>query len=128
VRILLDSHAFLWFVWDDPQLSKAAKTAIEEPANRKLLSIASCWEIAIKTGNGKLTLDAPAAHFIPRELTRNGFELLEISLPHATAVETLPQHHKDPFDRLLIAQAQIEGIPIVSVDAAFDPYSVTRIW
>lgn len=66
--------------------------------------------------------------FIPRELSRNGFELLEIALTHATAVETLPQHHKDPFDRLLIVQAPIEGISIVSVDVAFDPYGVTRIW
>lgn len=128
MTLLLDTHAVLWFVWDDPQLSATAKAAIEDPANRKLLSVASCWEIAIKAGIGKLTLDAPAALFIPRELGRNGFDLLPISLPHATAVETLPQHHKDPFDRLLIAQAQIEAIPIVSVDAAFDPYGVTRIW
>lgn len=66
--------------------------------------------------------------FIPRELTRNAMELLEITVAHATAVETLPQHHKDPFDRLLIARARIEGIPIVSVDVAFDPYGVTRVW
>lgn len=85
-------------------------------------------EIAIKAGNGKLTLGALANVFIPRELSRNGFELLEITFAHATAVETLPQHHKDPFDRLLIAQGQIEGIPIVSVDVTFDPYGVTRIW
>jgi PIN domain nuclease of toxin-antitoxin system len=75
-----------------------------------------------------LTLGAPAEVFVPRELTRNGFELLEIALVHATAVETLPQHHKDPFDWLLIAQARIEGILIVSVDVAFDPYGITRIW
>jgi PIN domain nuclease of toxin-antitoxin system len=128
VTLLLDPHAFLWFVWDDPQLSVAAKAAIEGPANRKRVSVASGWEIAIKVGIGKLTLDAPAAVFIPRELAQNGFELLEITLAHATAVETLVQHHKDPFDRLLIAQAQIEGIPIVSVDVSFDPYGVTRIW
>jgi PIN domain nuclease of toxin-antitoxin system len=128
VRVLLDTHALLWFVWDDPQLSATAKAAIEEPANQKLVSVASCWEIAIKTGNGKLMLDAPAAVFLPRELARNGFELLEISLAHVTAVETLPQHHKDPFDRLLIVQAQIESIPLVSVDVAFDPYGLTRIW
>ena len=128
MKLLLDSHAFLWFVWDDPQLSATAKAAIEDPANRKLVSVASGWEIAIKAGNGKLMLGAPAEVFVPRELARNGFELLEIALAHATAVEMLPQYHKDPFDRLLIAQAQIEGIPIVSVDAAFDPYGITRIW
>jgi PIN domain nuclease of toxin-antitoxin system len=77
---------------------------------------------------GKLRLNAPAAVFIPRELAHNGFELLEITLAHAAGVEVLPQHHKDRFDRLLIVQAQIEGIRIVSVDAAFDPYGVTRLW
>jgi len=128
VTILLDTHAFLWFVWDDPQLSVTARAAIKDPANRKLVSVASCWEIAIKAGNGKVTLGASADVFVPRELTRNGFQLLEITLAHATAVETLPQHHKDPFDRLLIVQARIEGLPIVSVDAAFDPYGITRIW
>ncbi len=128
MTLLLDTHAFLWFVWDDPQLSATAKAAIEDPSNRKLVSVASCWEIAIKAGSGKLTLDAPAAVFIPRELARNAFDLLEITLVHATAVESLPQHHKDPFDRLLIAQAQIEGIPIVSVDTAFDAYGIRRIW
>jgi PIN domain nuclease of toxin-antitoxin system len=128
VRLLLDTHAFLWFVWDDPQLSGAAKTAIEDPTNQKLVSVASCWEIAIKAGSGKLTLDAPAAIFIPRELARNGFDLLDITLAHATGVETLPPHHKDPFDRLLLVQAQMESLPIVSVDGAFDHYGVTRLW
>jgi PIN domain nuclease of toxin-antitoxin system len=128
VTLLLDSHALLWFVWDDPLLSITAKAAIEDPANRKLVSVASCWEIAIKAGTGKLTLGASVDVFLSRELTRNSFDLLDITLAHATAVESLPQHHKDPFDRLLIVQAQIEGMPIVSVDATFDPYGVTRIW
>ena len=128
MTLLLDTHAFLWFVWNDPQLSVAAKALIETPGNRKLLSVASCWEIAIKVGNGKLMLDVPAAVFIPRELSNNKFELLEIKLAHATAVETLPPHHKDPFDRLLIAQARNEGFPLVSVDTALDPYGVTRLW
>lgn len=128
MRLLLDTHAFLWFVWDDPQLSVAAKSAIEDPTNEKLVSVATCWEIAIKVGLGKLTLGAPASVFLPRELAKNGFSLLAISLEHAAAVETLPPHHKDPFDRLLIAQARIEDVPIVSADAAFDPYGVTRLW
>jgi PIN domain nuclease of toxin-antitoxin system len=109
-------------------LSATARAAIEDPANRKWVSVASCWEIAIKAVNGKLILGAPADVFLNRELARNNFDLLPITLRHATAVETLPQHHKDPFDRLLVVQAQIEGVPIVSVDAAFDPYGVTRIW
>ena len=128
MRLLLDTHTFLWFVWDDPQLSAAARAFIEAPANRCMVSLASCWEIAIKAGKRKLVLGAAAKVFINREVARNGLEFLEISLPHATAIETLPQHHNDPFDRLLIAQALIENIPVVSVDKAFDPYGLSRLW
>ena len=126
--VLLDSNAFLWFVWADPLLSATAKTVIENPVNRKLLSVASAWEIAIKAGLGKLSLGAPADVFVPLEMNRNALERLDISLAHATAVESLPRHHRDPFDRLLVAQSQIEGIPIVSSDSIFDAYGVTRIW
>lgn len=126
--ILLDSHAFLWFVWDDPLLSPAARHRIEDPANRKWVSVASCWEIAIKAGLGKLRLGEPTTTFLPRELATNHFSLLRIELAHATLVETLPPHHKDPFDRLLIAQAIIEKLPLVSADAVFDEYGVTRLW
>ena len=128
MKLLLDTHAFLWFVWDDPLLSAAAKALIEDPANRKLVSVASAWEIAIKAGVGKLSLDAPVSVFVPRELAANGFGLLEIALAHATAVEALPMHHRDPFDRLLVAQVVAEGLTLVSADAAFDPYGVTRLW
>jgi PIN domain nuclease of toxin-antitoxin system len=126
--ILLDSHAFLWFVWDDPLLSPAAKQRIEDPANHKWVSVASCWEIAIKAGLGKLRLGEPATTFLPRELATNHFSLLRIELAHATLVETLPPHHKDPFDRLLVAQAVIEKLPLVSADDLFDEYGVTRLW
>ena len=126
--ILLDSHAFLWFVWDDPLLSLAAKQQIEAPANPKWVSVATCWEIAIKAGLGKLRLGEPATTFLPRELATNHFSLLRIELAHVTLVETLPPHHKDPFDRLLIAQAIIEKRPLVSADAVFDEYGVTRLW
>jgi PIN domain nuclease of toxin-antitoxin system len=126
--LLLDSHTMLWFFWDDPKLSTNAKTLIEDPDNRKLISIATCWEIAIKVGLGKLTLGEPSRSFLNREITRNNFELLPISLDHATSVEDLAQHHKDPFDRLIIAQAIAEGIPIVSSDPVFDAYSVRRLW
>ena len=126
--ILLDSHAFLWFVWDDPLLSPAAKQRIEDPANHKWVSVASCWEIAIKARLGKLRLGEPATTFLPRELATNHFSPLRIELAHVTLVETLPPHHKDPFDRLLIAQAIIEKRPLVSADAVFDEYGVTRLW
>ena len=128
MNLLLDSHAFLWFCQNDPSLSSAARAIIQDPTNRKLVSLASCWEIAIKAGFGKLTLGEPSVSYFPNALARTGFDLLTISLAHATAVEALPLHHRDPFDRLLIAQAMVDAMPIVSADAAFDPYGVTRIW
>src|SRR5262245_48438230 len=102
--LLLDTHTSLWFFWDDPQLSPTAKALIEDPNNRKLVSVASCWEIAIKAGLGKLQLGEPSRTFLSREIARNNFEVLSITVAHATAVEHLPLHHRDPFDRLLIAQ------------------------
>jgi PIN domain nuclease of toxin-antitoxin system len=128
VNLLLDTHTLLWFLDDDPSLSGSAKTLIEDPANHKLVSVATCWEIAIKVGSKKLDLGEPATTFLPRELAVNHFDLLAIELRHATFVETLPRHHKDPFDRLLVAQALLQGMPVVSVDAAFDSYGVTRLW
>jgi PIN domain nuclease of toxin-antitoxin system len=126
--LLLDSHTMLWFFWDDPKLSTRAKTLIEDPGNRKLVSMATCWEIAIKAGLGKLTLGEPSQSFLTREIPRNNFELLSISMDHATSVESLPQHHKDPFDRLIVAQAIAENVAIVSSDPAFDAYPVKRLW
>jgi PIN domain nuclease of toxin-antitoxin system len=87
-----------------------------------------CWEIVIKAGLGKLKLGEPSASFLSREITGNNFELLPISLDHGTAVETLPLHHRDPFDRLLVAQALVDSLPLVSADAPFDLYPVTRLW
>jgi PIN domain nuclease of toxin-antitoxin system len=128
VTLLLDTHAFLWFCQADPLLSPTAKTLIEDAGNRKLLSVASCWEISIKVGLGKLKLGEPSTTYIPAALSRTGIELLPISLAHATAVECLPFHHRDPFDRLLVAQAALEVVSIVSVDVALDAYGVTRLW
>lgn len=128
MNLLLDTHTFLWFVGDDPRLSATAKRLVEDPANRKFVSVASCWEIAIKVGLQKFGLGEPATTFIPRELAINGFDLLAIDLRHATFVEALTRHHKDPFDRLLVAQSTIEAMAIVSIDAQLDPYGITRIW
>jgi PIN domain nuclease of toxin-antitoxin system len=128
MNLLLDSHAFLWFCQGDPLLSSTATNLIQDPANRKLLSIASCWEVAIKAGLGKLTLGEPSASYFTNALARTGFELLPISLSHATATEQLPLHHRDPFDRLLIAQVLVENISIISVDAIFDRYGISRLW
>ncbi len=128
MNLLLDTHAILWFFWDDPQLSDAAKGAITDPGNRKLVSAVSYWEIAIKVSLKKLDLGEPYRSFMPREIARNCFDMLPVSLDHAAVVSDMAFHHRDPFDRLLIAQAIWEKVPIISADTAFDAYSVTRIW
>ena len=126
--LLLDTHAVLWFFWDDPQLTTAAKEVIEDANNQKLVSVANCWEIAIKTSIGKLDLGEPASTFLPREISRNNFELLPIRFEHATAVEGLAMHHRDPFDRLLVAQSIHDGLSLVSADSVFDKYGAFRVW
>jgi PIN domain nuclease of toxin-antitoxin system len=126
--LLLDTHAMLWFFWDDPKLSGHAKALIEDAENRKLISIASCWEIAIKAGIGKLDLGESSRSFLQREIARNNFELLPVSLEHVTMVEELVSHHQDPFDRLLIAQAMVERFPLVSADSILDQYGISRLW
>lgn len=128
MNLLLDTHALLWFLNNDSQLSAAAKGLIEDPANRKFVSMATCWEIAIKVGLRKLDLGEPATTFLPRELATNHFDLLAIDLRHALLVETLPLHHRDPFDRLLVAQARTENMPIVSIDPILDRYNINRLW
>jgi PIN domain nuclease of toxin-antitoxin system len=124
MKLLLDTHTFIWFIIGSPNLSAHARALIEDVANEKFLSVASLWEIAIKLSIGKLTLSAPFNVLIPQQLSSNGFELLNIAIDYAA----LPFHHRDPFDRLLIAQATVEKMPIVSSDAAFDAYPVTRLW
>jgi PIN domain nuclease of toxin-antitoxin system len=127
MRLLLDTHTFIWFIMGSANLSAHARALIEDVANEKFLSVASLWEMAIKLSTGKLTLSAPFDLLIPQQLGSNGFELLNIELAHAAAVAMLPFHHRDPFDRLLIAQAMVEKMPIVSTDAAFDAYPITRL-
>ena len=127
MKLLLDTHIFLWFIMGSSNLSVHARKLIEDVANQKFLSVVSLWEIAIKSSLGKLILSAPFETLIPQQLSLNGFELLNIEVNHTAVVATLPFHHRDPFDRLLIAQAMVEKIPIVSIDAAFDAYPVTRL-
>ncbi|HEX7957359.1 MAG TPA: type II toxin-antitoxin system VapC family toxin [Pyrinomonadaceae bacterium] len=128
MRLLLDTHAFLWFLMGDPRLSASARALIQDVANERLLSVGSLWEMAIKTSLGKLALSAPFDVLIPQQLAINGVEPLGISVEHTAVVSTLPFHHRDPFDRLIIAQATVESIPIVSMDTAFDMYAVKRLW
>ena len=128
MRVLLDTYAFLWFILDDPQLSASAKAMIEDPANDVEVSPVSYWEIAIKISLRKYSLPQPYQQFMESHIAINDFRILHIEPKHTTLITTLPLHHKDPFDRLLVAQAIVEGIPIVSVDEQLDPYGVQRLW
>ena len=128
MRLLLDTHALLWFYLGDSQLSRPAQDSIIDPSNIKLISPASYWEIAIKLSIQKYTLQVSYDEFIQEAVFDNGFEILPIEPRHTAALISLTFHHKDPFDRMLIAQATVEGIPIVSVDSKFDPCPITRLW
>lgn len=128
MRLLLDTQAFLWWVNDAPELSRKARQAIANEANECFVSLASCWEMAIKTSLGKLALAGPIERFIPEQLSANAFRLLPIDFRHVGRVAALPFHHRDPFDRLLIAQAMEEALVVVSSDGAFKQYGVKRIW
>jgi PIN domain nuclease of toxin-antitoxin system len=128
VRLLLDTHAFLWYVLDDPQLSPAAKLAIELPGAQVFVSPASYWETAIKISIGKYSLTVPFETFWQRAITDNSFEVLAILVAHAAVLSSLPFHHRDPFDRLIVAQAVAGDLAVVSADAVLDKYPIRRIW
>lgn len=127
MRVLLDTHTFLWWATDEPRLSLRARQAIAD-AEEAFLSIASCWEMAIKVSRGRLDLPKPIERFVPEQLGLNAFRLLQIDLDDVARVATLPLHHRDPFDRLLVAQALSEELTIVSTDPVFRKYGVKRVW
>ncbi len=127
MRLLLDTHTFLWFIGGDRQLSVAARRLIEDERNTRYLSIASAWEIAIKVGVGKLDLRMPLAAFW-EQIPGNGVILVSIGIEQLSVVAELPLHHRDPFVRLLIAQALAERLSIISADTLFDAYPITRLW
>jgi PIN domain nuclease of toxin-antitoxin system len=128
VRLLLDTQAALWWVGADRRLSPAARRAIRNPDNERLLSIAAAWEMAIKRSLGKLRLPMRVGAFLTEHLPRNGISLLSLSLGDVDRVEALPLHHRDPFDRLMAAQAIERGLKIVSADSVFERYDLERIW
>lgn len=128
MKFLLDTHAFLWWVIDDIQLSEHAKEIIGNSDNQIFLSAASGWEIAIKSRIGRLKLPRPIGGFIIEQMSENAIDNLSITMSHALQVSELPDHHRDPFDRLLISQAQIENMPILSVDPLIKKYDVEVIW
>ncbi|MHC5615213.1 MAG: type II toxin-antitoxin system VapC family toxin [Nostoc sp.] len=126
--LLLDTHTFIWYVTDNSRLSNQVLYLINDENNEILLSIASLWEIAIKQNLGKLSFNQPFEIFITQQLNLNDFRLLDIKISHVTIVATLPLHHRDPFDRILIAQSIVENTPILSADKIFDAYPIRRIW
>ncbi len=128
MRLLLDAHALLWFLADDPKLSASAKAAIEDPANERWLSPISLLEIALKNRRGKLPLPAPFGTLFPSALTADDIHLLPIETRHIEPLTTLPFHHNDPFDRLVAATSLVDKLTLVSADAILDAYGVTRLW
>lgn len=127
MKALLDTHTFLWAVAEDGRLSRRAQQIYTGP-NDLWLSVASVWEILIKVRAGKLPLPEPAGTYIVKELAKNKIEVLPIKLDHVLRIETLPWHHRDPFDRILIAQSLEENLPLVTADPVFEPYPAELIW
>jgi PIN domain nuclease of toxin-antitoxin system len=128
MKLLLDTHTFLWFIAGDTNLSFSARKLIDDLSNDKFVSVVSLWEIAIKYGLGRLALPDKYEVLFPKQIIINGFEQMQIESHHLYEFIKLPRHHSDPFDRLLIAQSIAENMSVVSVDSAFDDYSVTRLW
>ena len=127
MTFLVDTHAFLWFVTGDSKLSRRARESLEDADAEWCVSAATVWEIAIKSSLGRLTLPAPAAEYLAGML-QQGVRMLAIEWQHAAAVERLPFHHRDPFDRLLVAQAQAERLTVVTHDRVFRRYGVSVVW
>lgn len=128
--MILDTHAWLWYYLGDGQLSRHARAMIEDRTQTKFVSLASCWELAIKVSTGKYVLAETFFDLFQHSIMDNGFQVLSIELRHVDRVAKLPfpSPHKDPFDRLLVSQALEEGMPIVSRDESLDAYGVTRLW
>ncbi len=128
MKILLESHAALWFSDDAVQMPDAVKKIIEDTENEKYLSLASIWELAIKFSTGKLAFTDSPEIYLADLLRLNNFQLLSLTFDHVIRSATLPMYHRDPFDSIIIAQSLIESMHVISTDSIFDDYGVTRIW
>ena len=128
MKLLLDTHAFLWFVEGNSSLSTAARQAIEDETHRKFVSPVSTWEVAIKVSLNKLTIAVPFEDLFPGEIAANGFDVLDPTWEDYRGLLSLPWHHRDPFDRLLIAQALLNGLTVVTSDSMFAAYGVPTLW
>lgn len=128
MRLLLDTHVFLWWADDNPALSGPAKQAIGDEANDCFISVVSCWEMAIKASLGKLRLSQSVERFVAEQVADNGFQLLPVNFRHVAAVEGLPFHHRDPFDRLLVTQTLAEDLVLVTADSLMSKYGISMLW
>ena len=128
MRILLDTNVFLWLIMDEPRLSQKCKDAFLDESSEPFLSMASVWEMFIKTGTGKLSLPEKPSAFIREQLTINSISLLPIRYAHLEGLLVLPMIHKDPFDRVIIAQALSERMPVLSSDSIFAEYGVENLF
>ncbi|MCL2027029.1 MAG: type II toxin-antitoxin system VapC family toxin [Bacteroidales bacterium] len=127
MRVLLDTHAFLWFLGGNSELSSQARTIIENPEYEKYISIASFWEVAIKSSLGKLTLDVPFSE-LKTEVLKNNFQILPITFQDTLHLTKLPFHHRDPFDRIIISQAKENNLTLISCDGNFGQYEMSLLW
>lgn len=125
---LLDTNAFLFWIAGGTDLSPAARAFISKPGNEIWVSLVTTWELAIKASQGRIKLASPVSRFMHQHVESNGFRLLGIELEDVAGVESLPPHNRDPFDRLLIAQAANRKLPVVTSDGTFSTYSIKRIW
>ncbi|MGA2213335.1 MAG: type II toxin-antitoxin system VapC family toxin [Bryobacteraceae bacterium] len=128
MRLLLDTHVFLWWNEADPRLSRRVRQLLSDPDNSLFLSVASAWEMTLKVQSDKLGLPAAIAMYIPARLNHYRIGALPVTLEHALAASTLPAYHRDPFDRMLVAQGQVERLPIVTHDPQLRQYAVETIW
>ena len=128
MRALLDTSSFLWFIGGSKKLSAKAREVMENYDNELVMSVASLWEIAIKLSIGKLELSEPFDRLIPEKIEENAIDILQINLSHLSAMMRLPLYHRDPFDRLIIAQGIFEKLPIIACDEAFESYPIDIIW
>jgi PIN domain nuclease of toxin-antitoxin system len=128
MRLILDTHAFLWWIVDGPPLAARGRDVVKNPANELFLSVASAWEIAIKVNLGRLRLPDRPDRFIPGQLMKNAIEPLPVEMSHALYVSRLPAIHRDPFDRIIIAQSILEKMPVVTRDTDIAKYKIKTLW
>ncbi|HEV2199814.1 MAG TPA: type II toxin-antitoxin system VapC family toxin [Bryobacteraceae bacterium] len=128
MRILVDTHTFIWWNEASPRLSRRASALLADSRSTLLLSVVSAWELVVKVEAKKLKLPEPPSVYVPTRTAHYGMEILPVTLAHCLAVEALPPYHRDPFDRMLIAQAQVEQLPILTIDEEMGRYGVKTLW